>query len=347
MLEELLDNSKIRNASAIIGKLGIRISTPSQFNPTWLDGKIKEFANYDRIEYERLAHPNGISADLYKRIWQNFGMNVEEFSVPILRLKGRQPKKKVLLQSIHSSEWAALEAIMRFVEDWSKDKLNPEIKRDYDITVVPLLSIDKFPTSYGSMNYNSDIRLETIKQEVASADMIIEVHESPMKNQFKILFPLVYGIYGLALVGSYLRFTKNGREKSRTEVHSAMEDFRKFIISDAEIMYSNIQKSIDDTTSQLNGLKIETEESVGSYSRRKATQQGKPTYGIELYSDWGEIGEPYVLFFSGMMAYPFTELSTFINRSLRKGQIKQSRMQAAENGRKIIHAILSKGGQHA
>lgn len=323
MLEEVLNNTKLWNANAIIGNFGRRISASNGLNPAWLDNKIKALSQYENISYDRLTHPE------------------QKFSVPILRLKGRIPKKKVLLQAIHADEWAATEAIIRFVDDWGMNKVAKEIKNNYDITVIPLLSIDKFPKYYGSRNYHSDARFETIEPELDSAEMVIELHESSIKNQSKILTPFVYSLYGLSLINSYLIFASSERKKARDGAQSVMKEFKKLCSSDVEIMYSNDGELIEKITSELHELEVETNKSACSYSRRKTTADGKRTYGIELCSDWGEAGEPFLLFLTGMMTYPLTEISTYLNRTFRKEQIKQSRLQSAENGVKVIKSILT------
>ncbi len=340
MLEEVLDNTRLWNSDSPIGGFGMRVTASNGLCPSWLDDKIKELSLYEDIYYGRLQHPKGKSADWYKRIAQKFRINMEPFSLPLLRLKSKKPKKKALLQAIHADEWAATEAIMRFVDDWGKGKVSSEIKEGYEITAIPLLSIDTFPRHHGSMNYNSDVRLETIKPELDSADIVIELHESSIKNQSMILTPLVYSVYGLVLAGSYLKFTRVGRKKARQKVQSKIDEFRKIFSSDIEVMYSNDGELIERITSELEGLKVEIEESAQSYSRRIKTKDGKPNYGVELCSDLGEIGEPFLLLFSVMMAYPLTEVSTYLNRTLRRNQIRQSRLQSAMNGNRVIQSIL-------
>jgi len=230
---------------------------------------------------------------------------------------------------------------MRFVDSWGRNEVPEEIKDCYEITAIPLLSIDKFPRHYGSMNDNSDVRFETIEPELESADIIVELHESPMKNQSIILTPLVYSLYGLALAGSYLKFTSSERKKQEMKFNQQWINLKNCVSSDVEISYSNDSGLIETITSELDGLKVETKQGARSYSRWKATRDGKKTYGIELYSDWGEIGESILLFFTGMITYPLTEISTYLNRTFRQEQIKQSRLQSAENGVRVVQSILT------
>jgi len=339
MLEEVLANTKLWNAN-IFG-IGMRVSASNRLNPGWLEGRIEALSQHDNVSYDRLTHPEQKSADGYKNIAQKAGMDIKPFEVPILRLTGKQPKKKVLLQAIHAYEWAAIEAIMRFVDDWGKGEVLPEIREKYEITVIPLLSIDKFPRHYGSANSDSDVRFETIKQELDSADMVIELHESSIKNQYMTSMGVVYGLYGLALAGSYLRFGRDNRQKARNKVQSEMVDFRKYFNSDIEIRYSNDRDLIKIITSDLDKLKVEANEGSMAYSRRMTTKNEKPTYGIELHSDWGEIGEGLLLLCTGMTAYPLTEISTYFNRTFRRGQIKRSRLQSAKNGVRVVQSILT------
>jgi len=105
MLEEVLDNTKLWNANAIVINFGMRISSSNGLNPDWLDNRIEALSQYEGIFYDRLTHPEQ-TADWYKNASQRLGIDAP-FSVPILRLKGRNSKKKVLLQAIHGYEWAA------------------------------------------------------------------------------------------------------------------------------------------------------------------------------------------------------------------------------------------------
>src|SRR3989344_5174174 len=140
MLEEVLANTKLWNAN-IFG-IGMRVSASIRLNTGWIEGRIEELSQHDNVSYDRLTQPEQKSADGYKNIAQKAGMDIKPYEVPILRLTGKQPKKKVLLQAIHAYEWAAIEAIMRFVDDWGKGEVLPEIREKYEITVIPLLSID-------------------------------------------------------------------------------------------------------------------------------------------------------------------------------------------------------------
>ncbi|MBS3134056.1 hypothetical protein J4214_02385 [Candidatus Woesearchaeota archaeon] len=322
-LEEILDNTRLWNAYVMFLGLGLRITSRSGLNQGWLRDKIKEVSSYKDIHYEELESLNG-----------------HPFNVPILRLKCRKQKKKILLQAIHGHEWAATESILRFADDWGRNKISQKVKESYDITIIPLLSIDKFPDKYGSNNLSSDTRFETIKHEIDSSDLIIEMHESPLKNQFLILLPFIYPSYKLVkLLGKYY-YNYIDTEGKQETLEANLIYYLKNSIADVEIMFSNSDGLIEKITENLHGFDISLEESCESYSRRISTKEGKPTYGIELYSDWGMAGEGIALFFTGMLAYPFTEISTYLNRTFRKEKIKHSRLQAAENGRKTIHSIL-------
>ncbi len=163
MLEETLDRTRLWNTYDILGHVGLRI-TAKGIGPEWLDTEIRNLSSCASVDYEVLTHPSGT------------------FRVPVLRLRGKKPRMKVLLQVVHAFEWAATESILRFAEDWEAGRLNERVVEQYDITAVPLLSIDVFPSKYGSSNYKSDRRLETVVDEIDSSDMVVEIHETPLKN---------------------------------------------------------------------------------------------------------------------------------------------------------------------
>lgn len=343
MLEEILNNARL-SGTPVPGNSDRRIIAPDWLNSEWLDKKIKEFSQYKGVSYELLKSKPKKFNPVRRNPSGELGHN-PDFSVPLLRLNGINPKiqrKKVLVEAIHAYEWAAIDAIFRFIRDWCDGTIPIKITEKYDISVIPLLSIDQFPTGYGSQNHYADYRLETITNEIRRSDLIIELHEGPLKNNLKYFRGISYTpLFAIGILHDLLvkisshQHSESMLDRTRSKFKEDMKE------EDLELVYYKHKGRIDDIMPKLKDLKIhliEFHKFDKTYTMAVANNLGIPVYGIELYSDFGEMG--FLSHITRGFIKPLVDVATYINRSLRQEQINNSRIHASKNGTRVIEAIL-------